>query len=204
MPTRKCSRLVRAQLTGTKKDYPYHLDGLRYDSRPSTPVTAFRITARSAKKPDASGLFQTPDAPTLDRLAANRRQILTRLAVAEGGPFPETNCPGVLIPPPPPPPAGSPNSARPTPNLHAGCPSRGQSYLTVSLPVRGKPKALDDRPNGSARPVNLSGEVWTVVVEESSAGPGGGMWSQHIWLFTRNPSNGRLQLADTILFGIVE
>jgi hypothetical protein len=108
------------------------------------------------------------------------------------------------VPSPPPPPPGSPKPARPSPDIHAGCPRREQDYLTVSLPVRGKPKALNDRPNGSGRPVSLTGEVWTVVVEEASAGPGGSTWSQHVWLFTRNPSNGRLQLADTILLGIVE
>lgn len=197
--------VVRAQLAATKKDYPFHLDGLRYDSRPSTPIVAFRITARPTRRADTSGLFQTPDAATLSRLTASRRQILERAGVEEGGPFPETNCAGVLVPPPPPPPPGSPTSARTSqPDIHAGCPRRDQNYLTVSLPVRGQPKSLIDTVGPGRHTPKLKGEVWTVVVEEASAGPGGSMWSQHVWLFTRNPSNGRLQLADTVLLAIIE
>lgn len=197
--------VVRAQLAGTKKDYPFHMDGLRYDSRPSSPDVAFRITARPSRRSDTSGLFQTPDAATLNRLAENRKEILERARVEEGGPFPETNCAGMLVPPPPPPPSGSPASARPSqPDIHAGCPRRDENYVTVSLPVRGKPNALNDRPNGSGRPVNLTDDVWTVVVEENSAGRSGSMWSQHVWVFTRNPSTRQLHLADTILLGVIE
>ena len=85
--------VVRAQLAATKKDYPFHLDGLRYDSRPSTPIVAFRITARPTRRVDTSGLFQTPDAATLSRLAVSRKQILERAGVEEGGPFPRRTAP---------------------------------------------------------------------------------------------------------------
>jgi hypothetical protein len=197
--------VVRAQLAGAAKDYPYHLDGLRYDSRPSSPIVAFRITAQPSRRSAGSGLFQTPDPATLDRLAANRKKILERAGVEAGGPFPETNCAGVRVPAPPPPPPGSPTSARPSQSdIHAGCPRRDENYLTVSLPVRGQPTALNGHPDPKGRRVSLTGEVWTVVVEKNSAGPSGSTWSQDAWLFTRNPSNGRLQLADTILLGVVE
>ena len=114
------------------------------------------------------------------------------------------NCAGILVPPPPPPPPGAPAAKKSQPNVHAACPTRSEQHLTVSLPIRGEPKALMGSPNPQGRRVSLTGEVWTVVVEESSAGPSGSMWTQNAWLLIRNPSNGRLELADTILLGVVE
>jgi hypothetical protein len=196
--------VVRAQLAGNMKDYPYHLDGLRYDSRPSTPVAAFPITVPRSKKPGATGPFEAPDLVMMGRLATNRMQILKRAAVEEGGPLQYRNCAGILVPPPPPPVGSSPSASTTRPDVHASCPRRQESYVTVSLPVRGQPRALDETRNPKGRRVSLTGEVWTVAVEESSAGPGGSMWTQHAWLLTRNMSNGRLQLADTMLLGVIE
>ena len=196
--------VVRAQLAGNMKDYPYHLDGLHYDSRPSTPVAVFRITTPRSRKTDTSGLFQTPDPATLDRLTANRKGVLERAAVEESAPRTYSNCAGIRVPLPPPPVGSPPSTGTTRPDIHATCPRRQESYVTVSLPVRGEPKALNANLNSNGRRVSLTGEVWTVVVEETSAGPGGSMWSQHAWLFTRNPANHRLQLADTILLGVIE
>jgi hypothetical protein len=196
--------VVRAQLAGNMKDYPYHLDGLRYDSRPSIPVAAFPITAPRFKKPGATGPFEAPDSRMMDRLAMNRKQILKRAGVEDGGPLRYPNCAGVLVPPPPPPVGSSPSTSTPRPDLHASCPRNFQSYVTVSLPIRGEPEALKRFPNPKGRRLNLTGEVWTVVVEEDTAGPSGSMWSQHAWILTRLPSSHRLELADTNLLGIVE
>jgi hypothetical protein len=196
--------VVRAQLAGNKKDYPYHLDGLRYDSRPSTPVAAFGTTTPHPQKSETTGPFQTPDLGIVDLLAKNRKEILERAAVEESVPRTYSNCAGTLVPPPPPPVGSPPSARRAQPDVHASCPRREESYVTVSLPVRGEPRALKEIPNPTGRRVSLTGEVWTVVVEQTSAGPGGSMWSQHAWLFNRNPSDRRLHLADTILLGIAE
>jgi hypothetical protein len=51
--------------------------------------------------------------------------------------------------------------------------------------------------------VSLRGDVWTALVDEHSAGPQGWSWSQYAWLFRRNRS-GRLELATTVLIGVVE
>jgi len=196
--------VVRAQLAGNMKDYPYHLDGLRYDSRPSTPVAVFGTTTPRPQTSETTGPFQTPDLGILDRLTKNRKEILERSAVEESAARTYSNCAGILVPPPPPP-VGSPPSARTNlPDIHATCPRHQESYVAVSLPVRGEPKALNEIANQRGRRVSWTGEVWTVVVDESSAGPGGSMWSQHAWLFTRNPADRRLHLAETILLGIAE
>jgi hypothetical protein len=52
--------------------------------------------------------------------------------------------------------------------------------------------------------VALGGDVWTILVDEHSAGPQGWSWSQYAWLFKRGRWNGRLELAATILIGVVE
>jgi hypothetical protein len=196
--------VVRAQLAGSMKDYPYHLDGLRYESRPSIPVAAFPIIAPRSKKPGAAGPFEAPDLMMMDRLAMNRKQILKRAGVEEGGPLRYPDCAGVLVPPPPPPVGSSPTARTTPPDLHASCPRHSESYVTVSLPIRGEPEALKRFPNPKGRPVNLTGEVWTVVVEENTAGPNGSMWSQSAWVLTRLPSSHRLELADTNLLGVIE
>ncbi len=196
--------VVRAQLAGNMKDYPYHLDGLRYDSRPSIPVAAFPITAPRSKKLRATGPFEAPDSMMMDRLAMNREQILKRTGVEQGGPLRYPDCAGVLVPPPPPPVGSSPSTSTPRPDLHASCPRHSESYVTVSLPIRGEPEALKRFPNPKGRRANLTGEVWTVVVEENTAGPSGSMWSQHAWIFTHLPSSHRLELADTNLLGVIE
>jgi hypothetical protein len=195
--------VVRAQLAGNMKDYPYHLDGLRYDSRPSTPVAAFPITAPRSKKPGATGPFEAPDSAMMDRLAANRKQILKRAAVEESGPPKYSNCAGMLVPPPPPA-VGSPSASTNRPGVHASCPRDSESYVTVSLPIRGQPEVLKLFPNPKGRRLNITGELWTVVVEVNSAGPNGSMWSQNAWVLRRIPSSRRLELADTNLLGVIE
>jgi hypothetical protein len=195
--------VVRAQLAGNMKDYPYHLDGLRYDSRPSSPVAAFRTVAQRSQRSDTTGPFEAPDSAMMDRLAANRKQILKRAAVEESGPPQYGNCAGMLVPPPPPL-VGSPSASTNRPDVHASCPRDSESYVTVSLPIRGQPEALKLFPNRKGRRLNITGEVWTVVVEVNSAGPNGSMWSQNAWVLRRIPSSRRLELADTNLLGVIE
>ena len=122
----------------------------------------------------------------------------------EGGPLRYPNCAGVLVPPPPPPVGSSPMARTTPPDLHASCPRHSESYVTVSLPIRGEPEALKKFPNPKGRRVNLTGEVWTMVVEENTAVPNGSMWSQNAWVLTRLPSSHRLELADTNLLGVIE
>ena len=52
--------------------------------------------------------------------------------------------------------------------------------------------------------VDVSGDVWTTLVDEYVAGPSGWSHTQHAWLFKRSRWTGRLDLAATIQTGIVE
>jgi hypothetical protein len=196
--------VVRGQLAGTEKDYPFHLDGLRFDSRPAGPAAPFQILTTAAYGVDSALRVQLPDSATLDRITRNRKQILNAAGVEEGGHSRYTNCAGVLVPPPPPPKGSPPSASTGRRDLLAKCPRHPDHYLTVGLPVRGQPDALKESPNAKGRRARLSGEVWTVVVEQNSASPSGRMWTQHAWLLTRNPSSGRLELADTFLLGVIE
>jgi len=88
-------------------------------------------------------------------------------------------------------------------DVHAGCPKAPEYYLTVGLPIRGQPDGLRNVRDTRGRRVSLRGDVWTVLVDEHSAGPKGWSWSQYAWLFRRG-WRGRLDLASTILIGVVE
>jgi hypothetical protein len=76
-------------------------------------------------------------------------------------------------------------------------------YLTVGLPLHGQPPGLKDSRDTRGRRVRLNGEVWSVLVDETAAGPDGWKQSQYAWLFKRNRS-GRLELEHTILIGVVQ
>ena len=63
---------------------------------------------------------------------------------------------------------------------------------------------LDRLRSREAPAPDSTAEVWTVLVTESSIGPGGQDWRQYAWLLQRNPDNRRLTLAERFLLSWAE
>ncbi|HJP60798.1 MAG TPA: hypothetical protein VJ865_12395 [Gemmatimonadaceae bacterium] len=192
------SAVIRAQLAGGQKDYPYHLDDPRFDARPYGSDSAYRQYSNDFEFEDSTflGLIRRQ---VVARITQNRLAILKGLQVSEGGPKPHPQCPGILVPPPAP---GDSASSRKLAELRATCPKKTDSYLTVGFPLRGIPQSIR---NSRYRRGNLpEGDVWTTLVEASYSGPSGSMWELHAWFLRRDPVTRQLNLAGTWLIGIVE
>lgn len=199
--------VVRGQLGGSDDVYPYRLTRFRFDSSPYRAVVGYpdllggvEGTASAMSFPRAS-----ESESELDHLMNTRRKILRANGVAEGRAAFYPQCAGAGVPTPPPPARPRGGSARrtPAPNVHAGCPKAAEHYLTVGLPIHGRPPGLTNSRDTRGRPVRLDGEVWTVLVDETALGPGGWRQSRYAWLFERNAS-GALELAHTVLVGVSE
>jgi len=193
--------VVRAQLAGTEKTYPFHLDDPVFDSRPYGTDSARAPTGGFFKKDDLTFGLGLP-AEVVSRLVQARKQVLASLNVREGPRRNNNQCPRLLVP------RRSPDGAIDTASLRelrAKCPRKSESYLHVGIPIPGEPADLR-KPRGlSDKPLpELDGELWTVIVEADHAGPGGSMWEYHAWVFRRNPATRRLELARTSLIGIAE
>jgi hypothetical protein len=197
--------VVRGQLDGGDDVYPYRLKRFRYDSRPygtnsgypeifagvegTAPTLSFPRASRSES--EIANLIQT------------RKKILRMNRVQEGEKVSYPQCAGAGVPAPPPP-RGRSSARRSKPkDVHAGCPKSTAHYLTVGLPIRGQPPGLKNIRDTRGKTVRLRGEVWTVLVDETSVGPTGWRQSQYAWLFKRNRS-GHLELAHTIIVGVVQ
>jgi hypothetical protein len=196
--------VVRAQLAGGNDDYPYHLERLRYDSRPYGTPSGYPEVFAGVQGIDPTLSFARVGESAIEQLIDNRKQILQMSGVPAGGPVSYPQCAGVRVPPPPPP-RGSKSGARvKRADVHAGCPRALEYYLTVGLPIRGQPEGLKSARDTRGRRVAPRGDVWTALVDEHSAGPRGWSWSQYAWLFNRSRWSGRLELAATILIDVVE
>jgi len=195
--------VVRAQLDGGGDDYPYRLERLRYDPRPYGTRSGYPEVFAGVQGIDPTLSFARAGESAIDQLVDNRKQILQMSGIAASGPVSYSQCAGVRVPLPPPL-RGKASSARvKRADVHAGCPKAPEYYLTVGLPIRGQPDGLKNVRDTRGRRVSLGGDVWTALVDEHSAGPKGWSWSQYAWLFRRN-WRGRLDLAATILVGVVE
>jgi hypothetical protein len=193
--------VVRAQLEGDGEDYPHRLERLRYDPRPYGTRTGYPEVFAGVQGIDPTLSFARAGESAIDQLVDNRKQILQTSGVAAGGPVSYSQCAGVRVPPPPPVRGSAARLKRA--DVHAGCPKAPEYYLTVGLPIRGQPDGLRNVRDTRGRRVSLRGDVWTVLVDEHLAGPKGWSWSQYAWLFRRG-WRGRLDLASTILIGVVE
>ncbi|MFL5469184.1 MAG: hypothetical protein ACJ8AE_05260 [Gemmatimonadaceae bacterium] len=193
--------VVRAQLNGDDEDYPRRLDRFRYDARPFGTPSGYPETFAGVEGIDPTLSFGRAGESTIERVIENRKEILERQRAPEGGPFNYAQCAGAGVPKPPPP-RGTRARVKPR-DVHAGCPKSAEYYLTVGLPIRGVPEGLRNMRDTRGRRVSLRGDVWTALVDERTAGPQGWSWSQYAWLFRRNRS-GQLELASTVLIGVVE
>ena len=161
------------------------IDNTSLVSPPTPPPTGIALEDDSL--PPSSAMF--------DRIAEERRAILERLGVEEGGPFFFPGCEGVHTGVQ----APKPGAIR----SDTGCPIEWRRYVTVGLPRRGvaqipeKVRRIDPRSFES-------GEVWTVLVTETSIGIGGQDWKQYAWVLTREPDGSDLTLAARFLLSWAE
>ena len=197
--------VVRAQLNAGGGDdaYPHHLDRFRYDARPYGTNSGYPEVFAGVQGVDPTLSFERARKSEIERVIESRKETLRTNAVREGRVVSYPQCAGAGVPPPPPPGGRSSVRRSKTPDVHAGCPKSPEYYLTVGLPIRGQPAGLKDIRDTRGDKVRLRGEVWTVLVDENSVGPAGWRRSQYAWLFKRN-SSGQLELANTILLGVVE
>jgi hypothetical protein len=196
--------VVRAQLAGKDNEYPYHLDRLRYDSRPYGTRSGYPEVFAGVQGIDPTLTFAHAGQSAIGDLIENRKRILELNGIKVGDALSYPQCAGARVPLPPPV-TGSKSSARAKrADVHAGCPKTTEYYLTVGLPIRGQPAGLKTIRDSRGQLVTLSGDVWTVLVDEHSAGPRGWSWSQYAWLFRRSRWSGQLDLGATILIGVVE
>ena len=197
--------VVRGQLDGDDDDYPKRLERFRYDARPYGTPTGYPEVFLGVEGIDPTLSFprSSQSESEIGVLIDTRKRILQGNGVPEGGPLRYGQCAGAGIPIPPPP-RGRSSSRRAKPlDVHAGCPKTPEYYLTVGLPIRGQPPGLRNMRDTRGKRVNLDGEVWTVLVDETLTGPGGWRRPQYAWLFQRNRS-GQLELSNTILIGVVQ
>ena len=197
--------VVRGQLDGDDDEYPRRLERFRYDARPYGTSTGYPEVFLGVEGIDPTLSFprSSQSESEIDYLVQTRKRILQRNGVPQGGPPNYEQCAGAGIPKPPPP-RGRSSLRRAKPlDVHAGCPKTPEYYLTVGLPIRGQAPGLMNMRDTRGKRVNLDGEVWTVLVDETFSGPGGWRRPQYAWLFQRNRS-GQLELSNTILIGTVQ
>ncbi len=203
--------VVRGQLAGTEKAHPYHLDSMRFDSRPQ-PTGYGNPYGEVVTRIDSTTLLKRLGPVIMDRLAKGRKQILSLNGASEGRPCPLGWCVGMLVEPRPLRPGSQTRPDSILANPHRDCPKTGHSYLKVSLPIPGVPDAVARELTRRAslpgpqrgQLVDPAGIAWTAIVETYSVGQTGGMVDEYAWLFRRNPSTGRLELADTVMLMVAE
>jgi hypothetical protein len=168
---------------------------LRIDSRPIDNTTLL-----SPQTPGPTGLALEDDSaePSSDRFkrfVRERRAILDRLGIEEGGPFYFPGCGGVRT--------GEAGANPRTTISGTGCPAEWRRYVTIGVPRRGigliPEKFLKTEPRSFD-----TGEVWTVLVTETSIGAGGQDWKQYAWVLTRQPGGAGLSLAARFLLSWAE
>jgi hypothetical protein len=168
---------------------------LRIDSRP---IDNTNLLLPQSPAPTGIALEDDsaqPSSSAIRRFVRERRAILDRLGIEEGGPFYFPRCGGVRT---------GEVGANPKANISgAGCPTEWRRYVTVGVPRQGvgliPEKFLRTEPQSFD-----TGAVWTVLVTETSIGTGGQDWKQYAWVLTRHPGGAGLSLAARFLLSWAE
>jgi hypothetical protein len=187
--------VVRSQISDGAEASASATSPLRFDSRPAGDNAEL---AASPEKPQRLELGVASDSLSVDArrvIVERRKDILKSLRIEEGGPFNYPECGGART-----------RRAQDSSGLMsaAKCPALLRRYVTVGLPYRGAAEILARvRPAGAPAP-DTTGETWTVLVTESSVGPGGQQWRQYISLFRPDPVDGRLGLVERFLLSWAE
>jgi len=164
---------------------------LRIDSRP-VDNTSTLPPQRRAQTGIALGEDDSMpgSSAVMDRIANERRAILERLGVEEGGPFFFPGCEGVR--------SGETEPKRGVTPPRTGCPTQWRRYVTIGLPRHGVGLIPESVRKTDPRSFD-TGEVWTVLVTETSIGTGGQDWKQYASVLTREPDGEGLTLAARFL-----
>jgi hypothetical protein len=187
--------VARSQWLVGVEDSSRLLPFLRIDSRPvdNTSLLPPQIPASAGIAPEDDSIPLSP--ATISRITDERRAILERLGVEEGGPFSFPGCEGIRT--------GEP--ARQTGAASSGsrCPKQWRRYVTIGLPHRGVGMIPERVRRTDPRPFD-SGEVWSVLVTETSIGPGGQDWKQYAWVLSHEPGRAGLNVAAQFLLSWAE
>ena len=187
--------VVRSELVVGMEDSSRLRPLLRIDSRP---VDNTALLPPPPPSPAGIALEDDslpPSSATISRITGGRRAILERLGVEEGGPFAFAGCEGIRTGEPSPKPRATPTGA--------GCPTEWRRYVTIGLPRRGV-GLIPERVRRTDPRSFDSGEVWTVLVTESSIGTGGQDWRQYACVLTREPGSAGLGVAAQFLLSWAE
>ena len=181
--------IVRSQLTDSA-----NISFLRVDVRPAGDKDILPGPTPSAAGFDADSTNQAAVETNPDPVTDQRKAILGDLHVEEGGPFFFPRC------------GGSRTERSESSSVHAkgDCPTTFRRYVTVGLPTRGAAAVLNKARRPEAPAPDTTGELWTVLVTESSIGPGGQQWRQYAWLFRREPHSERLGVSEKFLLSWAE
>jgi hypothetical protein len=182
--------VARSELATGTEDSSRSPRFLRIDSRPvdNTSMLPPKPSAPAGIPLDEDS---TPASSAVtDRIAQERRAILERLGVEEGGPFVFPGCEGVR--------SGETEPKRGVTPPRAGCPTQWRRYVTIGLPRRGVGFIPENVRKTDPRSFD-TGEVWTVLVTETSIGSGGQDWKQYASVLTREADREGLTLAARFL-----
>jgi hypothetical protein len=182
--------VARSELAVGTEDSSRSPRFLRIDSRPVDNTSIL-----PPKPPSSTGIPSDddsvlPSSAVIDRIAPERRAILNQLGVEEGGPFVFPGCEGVRS-----------GETEPKPGVtppRAGCPTQWRRYVTIGLPRRGVGLIPENVRKTDPRSFD-TGEVWTVLVTETSIGSGGQDWKQYASVLTRDRDGEGLTLAARFL-----
>jgi hypothetical protein len=195
--------VLQTQLAANGDQYPFRIEDPRYDVHPYGTVTGYPELSAGVQGAAPDLAFGRARQTVINHIVAVRRRILKANGIREGVAVAYAQCAGVRAPTPPP--VRTTSRARPKPvDVHAGCPKKMESYITVGLPVRGQPQGLREVRDTRGDIVDLRGDVWMAQVDQRSIGPEGWRLTQHAWLFRRDDEDSPLQLASTIQIAVIE
>jgi hypothetical protein len=182
--------VARSELAVGTEDSSRSPGFLRIDSRPvdNTSLLPPRPAAPAGISVDEDSI--PASSAVIDRITKERRAILERLGVEEGGPFFFPGCEGVR--------SGETEPKRGATPPRTGCPSQWRRYVTIGLARRGVALIPENVRKTDPRSFD-TGEVWTVLVTETSIGSGGQDWKQYASVLTREPDREGLTLAARFL-----
>jgi len=187
--------VARSQLVVGTADSSRSPRFLRIDSRPvdNTSILPPEPPSPAVIPLDDDSILAS--SATINRIARERRAILERLGVEEGGPFSFPGCEGVRT--------GETKPKSGVTPSRAGCPTQWRRYVTIGLPRRGVGLIPEAVRRTDPRTFE-GGEVWTVLVTETSIGSGGQDWKQYASVLTREPDSECLALAARFLLSWAE
>lgn len=163
---------------------------LRIDSRPVDNTSTLPPQRRAQTGIALDDDSMAASSAVLDRIVRERRGILDRLGVEEGGPFIFPGCEGVR--------SGETEPKRGVTSPRTGCPTQWRRYVTIGLPRRGVGLIPENVRKTDPRSFD-TGDVWTVLVTETSIGSGGQDWKQYASVLTRERDSVGLTLAARFL-----